>query len=113
MIDRQLVTLLGFTQPSSVMPLVRCRRALSLTVTQALVPLKDRALPNLPVAAQVALARAPVRPCPEASAALVPAPSLKPYAATRPVGAALATVTVTLAAVVRCPAVSRARAAKL
>ena len=49
----------------------------SATVTQALVPLNDSAPPYLPEAVQVALARVPVLPLPEASPAVVPLPSLK------------------------------------
>ena len=49
------------------------------------MPLKDSALPYLPVVAQVAFTIVPVLLLPEASATVEPAPSLKPYAAARPV----------------------------
>src|SRR3954471_14326291 len=61
---RQLLTDDGLTQASSVMPFVRCRRALSLTVTHALRPLKESAGPYFPPVAQVALLIVPLRPCP-------------------------------------------------
>ncbi len=53
--------------------------------TRALVPLKESAAPYFPAVVQVALERVPVLPPPEASAVVVPDPSLKAYAATRPV----------------------------
>jgi hypothetical protein len=48
-----------------------------LTVTNAVVPLKESAFPYLPVVIQLALPIAPVLPFPDESAALVPMPSLK------------------------------------
>src|SRR5438093_9378728 len=99
----------GDTQASSVMPVVRSREAASATVTQLLTPPNDRALPYFPLVVQVAPETVPLFPLPEASAATVPAPSLKPYAATKPV-AELATVTVIAVEVVVWPAASRARA---
>src|SRR5436190_77247 len=78
---------MGLTQASRVIPVVRSREAESLTVTQLLTPLNDRAPPYLPEVDQEVLATVPVLELPEASAAVVPDPSLKPYAATRPVGA--------------------------
>src|SRR5206468_12751222 len=44
----------GSTHASSVIPVVRCRAAESGIDTLAFVPLKDSALPYLPVVAQVA-----------------------------------------------------------
>ena len=82
------LTVEGLTHASSVIPLERCSEAASGTVTSALVPLNCSALPYLPVAAQVAPVIVPVLPFPDASATVVPEPSSKPYAATRPVGAA-------------------------
>src|SRR4051812_30005905 len=67
----------GLTHASRVMAPVRCRDAESATVTQLLVPLKDRALPNLPAVLQVAAVIVPVFPLPEASATVVPVPSSK------------------------------------
>lgn len=63
---------------------VRSKEAESLTVTKLLVPLKERALPNRPDVLQVAPEIAPLFPRPERSATVVPVPSLKLYAATRP-----------------------------
>ena len=75
---RQLVpSAVGNTHASSVIPFVRSRRAVSLTVTRLLVPLKVRALPNRPWVVQLAPVMAPVCPFPEASVTLVPPPSLK------------------------------------
>ena len=66
MTSRQvLVTAVGLTHASSVMPLVRCSDAASATVTFALVPLKLRAFPYLPCVVQVALLMAPMFPLPE------------------------------------------------
>src|SRR5262249_47370019 len=98
-VDQSVLAAEGLTQASRGMPLVRCSRVLSATVTQALVPLNDSALPNLPVVTQVALESVPVRPCVETSAVVVPVPSSKPQAPTRPVGAPLDTVMVTEVAV--------------
>src|SRR5438105_1886394 len=75
---RQPLTEVGLTHASSVMPLVSRRPGASFTVTQALVPLKERAPPNLPAADQAALLSVPVFALPERSAAVEPVPSLKP-----------------------------------
>src|SRR4051812_23548204 len=77
-----------------------------------LVPLNDRALPNLPAVAHVAAAIEPVSALPDESAVVVPVPSSKPYAATSPLGAwtGLFTVTPTAAEVVVLPSVSVATA---
>src|SRR4051794_13367341 len=56
----------------------RCRRALSLTVTHALRPLKESAGPYFPPVAQVALLIVPLRPCPLTSVSVLPVPSLNP-----------------------------------
>src|SRR5579872_2082746 len=86
MTSRQaLLTVDGFTQASRVMALVKCREAESGMVTRAVVPLKTRALPYLPVAVQVAFEIVPVLPLPEASVTVVPEPSSKEYAPTSPV----------------------------
>jgi len=55
----------GLTHASSVMPFVRLSSVLEAMVTQALVPLNDRAPPYLPAVFQVALLSVPVRPWPE------------------------------------------------
>src|SRR5262245_29736792 len=65
------------------MPVVRCKEAASGTLTRALVPLNDSALPYLPAVDQVAAVIVPALLFPEASATVVPEPSLKAYAATR------------------------------
>jgi hypothetical protein len=70
-------------------------------------------LPTLQVAPPLSV---PVSPWPEASAAVVPAPSSKAYAAARPPDpppVLLATVTDTAADVAELPAASRARALRL
>jgi hypothetical protein len=67
----------GFTHASSVIPLVSRSEGASGIVTFALEPLKLSAFPNLPCVDQVALPIAPAFPLPEASATLVPEPSLK------------------------------------
>jgi hypothetical protein len=72
----------GLTHASSVIPAVKCNDAASLTVIFAFVPLNTRASPYFPDAVQVAFEIVPVFPFPEASATVVPVPSLKAYAAT-------------------------------
>src|SRR4051812_36262325 len=105
---RQPVAADGLTQASSVIPLVRSSDAASATVTHALVPLNESAPPNLPAAAHVALEIVPVLPCPGGSVVWTPAPSLKPNAATRPVGVCVVFDTKTsTAAVAALPAASR------
>src|SRR6266436_9445309 len=80
-----LVTVDGFTHASNVIPFVRRSEGASLTVTRPLVPLKTKALPNLPWVVQVTpLPSVPVLLFPEESATVVPAPSANPYAATSP-----------------------------
>src|SRR6478672_1086722 len=103
----QPVSVVGLTQASRVMPVVRSRRLLSATVTQLLVPLNIRAPPNLPAEVQEVLLTVPVRLWPEESLAVVPAASSKPQAPTRPATTvALETVTMTSADVVALPAAS-------
>ena len=58
-----------------------CRRQIErsrivATVIRAFVPLNESAFPNLPVVTQLALPTAPTFPFPDASATLVPMPSL-------------------------------------
>jgi hypothetical protein len=67
----------GFTHASSVIAFVRRSEGASGIVTFALVPLKARAPPYFPCVDQVAVPIVPVLPEPEASAAVVPEPSLK------------------------------------
>ena len=78
----------GLTHASSVIPVESCSAAALGTVTSALVPLNCSALPNLPVAAQVAFEIVPLWPLPDASATVVPDPSSNAYAATSPDGPA-------------------------
>ena len=52
--------------------------------TRAFVPLNESAPPYFPAGAQVAFETVPPLPLPDASATVVPVPSLKPYAATSP-----------------------------
>ena len=68
----------GKTHASSVNAVVRLSSAVEATVTQSLTPSKVRALPKRPWVVQVAPVMVPVCPLPEASAVLVPVPSLKP-----------------------------------
>ncbi len=68
----------GLTHASSVIPVVRSSELLSGTVTEALVPLKLRALPNLPPASHVVPDVVPLFPVPDASPTALPVPSLKP-----------------------------------
>jgi hypothetical protein len=78
-----LVTAVGLTHASSVMPLVRRSDVASATVTLAFVPLKLSAFPYLPWVVQVALLMVPEFPLPERSVVFEPEPSLNEYAATR------------------------------
>src|SRR5262249_56066931 len=66
------------------MALVNCSDGALLTVTNALVPLKDKALPYLPEVVHVAALMVPLFPLPDRSVNNVPLPSLNPYAATKP-----------------------------
>ena len=60
------------------MPVLRSSELLSGTVTLALEPLNDSAEPNFPAAFQVVPEVVPPLPVPDASATVVPEPSLKP-----------------------------------
>src|SRR4051812_32063503 len=68
----------GYTHASSVSAVVRSRAAESGTVTVSALPSNDRALPNRPAVDHVAPETEPVRPLPEASAAVAPVPASKP-----------------------------------
>ncbi len=68
----------GLTQASSVIPVLRSSELLSGTVTEAFVPLKFRAVPNLPPVAHVVPEVVPLFPVPDASLTALPVPSLKP-----------------------------------
>src|SRR5262245_2269668 len=75
------LTAAGLTQASRVIAVVRCRLAESGMLIFALVPLKARALPYLPIA-QVAFEIVPELPLPERSVTVVPPPSSNENAAT-------------------------------
>src|SRR3954454_1731947 len=79
-----LETLAGSTHASSVNALESCNEEEFGTLTRAFVPLKERAPPTLPFAAQVAFEMVPVLPLPEVSVTVVPDPWSNEYAATRP-----------------------------
>src|SRR5437667_9268619 len=100
----------GFSQPSSVMPVVRSSVFESGTVTHEFVPLKDSALLNLPPVTQVVLETVPVLPLPDWSAVVVLVPSSKAQPPTRPADAVFCTVTDTVGAPAVLLAASRATA---
>src|SRR5262245_28923196 len=77
-----LFTVDGFTQASSVIPVVSCKDALLGTVTRALLPLKDSAPPYLPPVIRLAVPMDPLFPYDDESNAVLPAVSLNEYAAT-------------------------------
>src|SRR5512132_2519287 len=79
-----LPSVLGRTQPSSVMPVVRSSEFASGTLTYAFVPLKESAPPYFPLVDQVAFESVPELPVPDWSVAVGPEPASKPKAATRP-----------------------------
>src|SRR5262245_20041907 len=66
------------------MPVVNFSEAEFGTVTRAVVPLNRNALPNFPAGAHVAPVSVPLLALPDESPTAVPVPSLKAYAATRP-----------------------------
>src|SRR5689334_20972393 len=74
----------GLIHASRVIALVRSSALASAIVTQLLVPLKEAAPPNLPCVDQPVFESVPTLPLPDPSLAVVPLPSLNPYAATRP-----------------------------
>src|SRR5688572_25295099 len=74
----------GLTHASSVIAVLKCNEGVSGTLTHAELPLNERAPPYFPAVVQVASVRVPVFPVPEASAVVVPVPSLNEYAATKP-----------------------------
>ena len=104
----------GRTQASSVIAFVRSSELASGTETRSLTPSNVIAPPNLAVAVvrTAPPAIVPVLPRPEASVAVVPVASSKPYAATGAPGAGpvFETVTLTVVAVFVLPAASRATA---
>ena len=111
-VERQPLNAVGLTQASSVMPVVKSSEFASGIVTMLDVPLNVSALPYLPDAVHTVFATVPLLPLPDASATVVPSPSSKAYAATRPTGggAVFDTVTTTGEDVVVLPLASRALA---
>src|SRR5882724_13694957 len=103
------VTVDGFTQASSVIPVTSCRDAALGTVTTALVPLNTSALPNFPAVVHVAPLIVPVLLFPEESATVGPAPSANPYAAISPATVFGVVALATLEYGPRLPAASVAR----
>src|SRR5262245_12851802 len=91
-VRQELPSALGLTQASSVIPLVRSSELESGTLTIALVPLKLKAPPYLPLVLQVAFAIVPLFELPDRSGRLEPEPWSKEYAATSPSGGAVLTV---------------------
>src|SRR6266568_5714253 len=84
MTSRQpLVTILGFTHASRVIPVDRCSAALSGMVMIVLAPLNVTAPPYLPDVVHEPFAIAPPFPFPVKSFNAVPEPSLNPKAARR------------------------------
>src|SRR5437870_13156423 len=80
---------LAYTQALQVMLPVICRSAAFPRSTYAVEPFSERPLPYLPEAVKVAPPKSvPVWPLPVASAVVVPLPSPKACAATRPGGVA-------------------------
>jgi hypothetical protein len=75
---RQPAVLLGRTQASTVIPVVRASAALCGTSTLSSTPSNDSAPPCLPLAVQVAPDTVPLEPVPLASRAVEPEPSSKP-----------------------------------
>ena len=73
-----LLVVVGKTQASIVMPVVRSRSLASATVTQSLTPSNESALPLRPAVVQAAPESVPRWPVPVASAVEGPAPSSKP-----------------------------------
>src|SRR4249919_3001094 len=76
--------IVGRTQPSTVIAVVRSSELESATETDELVPLNESALPNLPSVDQVAFDSVPPLLLPDLSAVVVPLPSSNPQAPTRP-----------------------------
>src|SRR6187455_679101 len=76
------VTAVGFTQASSVRPVVGRSVAASGTVTRDVEPSNASAFPNLADVVQLAPVMVPALAFPEASPTVIPAPSSNEYAAT-------------------------------
>ena len=77
--------LVGYTQASRVIPLVRSSEFESEMLTKSLAPSNFNAFPNFPLVTQAGpFFRVPLFELPDASLRVVPVPSSKPYAATSP-----------------------------
>jgi hypothetical protein len=107
-VRHELPRSVGLTQASSVIPVVRSSELESGMFTMLFVPLNESALPNLPVALQVAPLIVPLLPLPDWSASAVPDPWSIPYDATRP---ALVTTTFALASLEAGPTLPAASSA--
>src|SRR5207247_11105267 len=77
--ERQPLSAVGNTHASSVIVVVNRSDGASLTVTQFVVPLKDRAPPNRPDPVHEAPVIVPLLLLPERSPATVPLASSNPY----------------------------------
>ena len=86
--------LLGIAVKNGVATVDLSSEFASGTVTEAFVPLKESALPNLPAVDQVVFDVVPLLPLPDRSATLVPLPSSKPHAPVRPGSGPLGTTAV-------------------
>src|SRR5262249_29245750 len=106
----QRLALVSLTQASTVPVLPSARLAELATVTLSLTPSRFTPFPNFPAVQAVPLVSVPLLELPEISAVVVPLPSLRPSAITRPEATPPVTVTETGALVVWLPAASRARA---
>src|SRR3954452_2038966 len=86
--ERKPAVVVGLTQASIVIAEVSDSEVELGIATDAFVPLNESAFPNLPAPApaHVAFVIVPVFALPDWSVTVVPVPSSKPYAATRPVG---------------------------
>jgi len=88
MVSQPLIAPVGYTQASRVSLVVRSRLFESGTTTLSFKPSKTRAVPYFPLAVQVGpLVSVPLLLFPDWSIRVVPAPALKLYEATKPVGA--------------------------
>src|SRR5918995_5151763 len=81
---RQPPAVLGLTQPSSVMPVVRSSEGASATVTQSLIPSKLSAPPLRPSVVGVAPETVPWFPSPDASVTMAALTASNDQAPTRP-----------------------------
>lgn len=84
-VSQPVRVLVGLTHASRVIPVVRSNEFESGILTKSLTPSNFNALPYLPVVTQTGpLLNVPVFEFPDRSKSVVPDPSSKPYAATKP-----------------------------